>query len=434
MGDPRHGRRAPALVAVALLLGLTLALNPLVTSSGQAAVAPHGITLNPTSGLPNSSVSVSLFGPWPGDVGTTTFVPCSVTLTWNGQPWSTTPAAVQGLAGQSATGSVPAGAAVGSNTVTANCVDGNTGRLLSANSAIFTLNPVTWTLTDTPSTMVAGTSTVVLLTGANNAPGDPRCAGLQYYLDGHLLATQGAPYNYPLPSSTAVGSHTFKISCGTAPLNGSATATFTVTPRPTTTTTTRGTTTTTARGSTTTTAKGATTTTAKGATTTTGKGSSGSTSSSGSTTSVSIDSTPTTVPGEAPITSSTYLRLTALAIAPGASVSANGRGCDAGAPVALTIGSTSVGRTRASASGAFHAPLTLGPLGVGRYTVVARCGVILAAPLDIVLASQVSAATSTLAIIIFVLLIGALAFRRQIFPRQPRRAPSAPPPETESPT
>ncbi len=36
--------------------------------------------------------------------------------------------------------------------------------------------------------------------------------------------------------------------------------------------------------------------------------------------------------------------------------------------------------------------------------------------------------------IIFVLLIGALAFRRQIFPRRPRSSLPAPPSETESPT
>ena len=82
-----------------------------------------------------------------------------------------------------------------------------------------------------------------------------------------------------------------------------------------------------------------------------------------------------------------------------------------------------MGHTQASSAGRFHAPLSVSLLGVGRYTVVARCGVILAAPLDIVLATQVSAATSTLAVIIFVLLIGALAFRRQIFPR--RTAPAA---------
>ncbi len=90
------------------------------------------------------------------------------------------------------------------------------------------------------------------------------------------------------------------------------------------------------------------------------------------------------------MTAETYLHLTALAIAPGSAVAANGRGCDANAPVSLTIGSSTVGRTRASSSGRFHAPLAVSQLGVGRYTVVARCGVILAAPLDIVLASQVA--------------------------------------------
>jgi hypothetical protein len=285
----------------------------------------------------------------------------------------------------------------------------------------FTVTPTTWTLTANPTSATAGTAVTVLLTGTNNAPGHPLCP-LTYTLDGSNPSKQSAPRNYVVPATTSVGPHTFKIVCdtggATGGLAGSATTGFALDPAPTTTTT-RGTSTT--SKSTSTTAKGATTTTGKG-TTTTGKGSTSSSSTSSSvpgSTGVSIDTTPTTVPGEAPVTSNTYLKLTALAIAPGAQVAANGKGCDARAPVALSIGSRSVGHTRASSSGAFHAPLTLGPLAVGRYTVVAHCGPILAAPLDIVLASQVSAATSTLAIIIFALLIGALVFRRQIFPRRP---------------
>ena len=135
---------------------------------------------------------------------------------------------------------------------------------------------------------------------------------------------------------------------------------------------------------------------------------------------MSIDTTPTTVPGQAPVTASTYLRLTALAIAPGGQVAANGRGCDAGGAGGVDHRFGLGGPHPGHRGGGFHAPLTLGPLAVGRYTVVAHCGPILAAPLDIVLASQVSAATSTLAIIIFALLIGALAFRRQLFPRRPK--------------
>ncbi len=281
----------------------------------------------------------------------------------------------------------------------------------------------------TPSGFPAGVGCLLKYTWNPRAPitlGANQSPTAAFHTRAPTSATNGT---YPITAScTEVTGLTLSAATRftvTGPATTTTTSTTTTTTRPTTTTTRPTTTTTrpttTTGGATTTTAKGATTTTAKGgATSTTGKGTTGTTTaSSASTTSVSIDTTPTTVPGQAPVTASTYLRLTALAIAPGAAVSANGRGCDAGPPVTLTIGSAAVGHTRASSSGAFHAPLSLGPLSVGRYTVVARCGVILAAPLDIVLASQVSAATSTLAVIIFVLLIGALAFRRQIFPRRP---------------
>jgi hypothetical protein len=429
---PRSLRGVRAVCVAAAILALALAVIPLKALPSEAAFVPANINLTPTSGFVGTTVTVTQGGLWPTWVLPTTGQanPCVMSWLWNGTPWTTTGTGGTGQAGQSghqASAVVPSFATVGANTITAVCSNPETNTPLARPTAIFTVNPAVWTLTDSPASAVAGSSPSVLLTGSNSVPGNPGCA-LTYSFDGSAITKQGQPYHFTVPASTAAGAHTFKISCATSPLNGSATVGFTVTPRPTTTTT-RGTTTTTRGSNSTTTAKGATTTTAKGSTTT-----SGGSSTTGSPTSVSIDTTPTTVPGQAPVTATTYLRLTALAIAPGSAVAANGRGCDADAPVTLTVDSAAVGHTRASGSGAFHAPLTLGPLGVGRYTVVARCGVILAAPLDIVLASRVSAATSTLAIIIFVLLIGALAFRRQIFPRRPRSRLPAPSSETESPT
>ena len=61
-------------------------------------------------------------------------------------------------------------------------------------------------------------------------------------------------------------------------------------------------------------------------------------------------------------------------------------------------------------------------LTVGRYDVKAHCGVILVAPLDIVLANHVDPGTSTtMVIIIFFVLIGLVVFRRQLFPRPPNQ-------------
>ncbi|HXW32550.1 MAG TPA: hypothetical protein VEJ21_05595 [Acidimicrobiales bacterium] len=95
-----------------------------------------------------------------------------------------------------------------------------------------------------------------------------------------------------------------------------------------------------------------------------------------------------------------------IAVAPGAQPTADGHGCPANATVTLSIGGVAAGRTTADSSGAFRAPLALGSLGVGSYQVDARCGVLLTAPLQVVLASQVGGDTSTLAIILFFLLLG----------------------------
>ena len=216
---------------------------------------------------------------------------------------------------------------------------------------------------------------------------------------------------------------------------------FTVTgPAPTTTTT--STTTTTVR-STTTTAKGSTTTTAKkgGTTTTTKPGSPGSSSTSstapgGSTTTTTAKPgthhkkkiTVLPSPGDTSgSTSTSYLQLDALAISPGAAITAAGRGCDHGSPVTLTIGSTQVGATTAASDGSFQAPLHVGDLSVGRYDVQAACGAVLTASFDVVLASRVDPGTSTtMVIIVFFILIGVIAFRRRLFPsRYPSQVKSS---------
>lgn len=80
----------------------------------------------------------------------------------------------------------------------------------------------------------------------------------------------------------------------------------------------------------------------------------------------------------------------------------------------LSIDGNPVGDTTADDTGAFSTPLRFGSLPVGRYRVDAACGVVLAAPLDVVLVSEVSSATSTLTIIIFVLLVGLLIYRRRL--------------------
>jgi hypothetical protein len=111
--------------------------------------------------------------------------------------------------------------------------------------------------------------------------------------------------------------------------------------------------------------------------------------------------------------------LSSLAIPPAGQVSATGSGCLPKADVRLTVGDTNVGETVADGAGGFRAPLRLGSIPVGRYQVSAVCGRLLTASLDVVLGSQVNAETSTLALIIFFLLIGLWLYRRRLLPIRP---------------
>ncbi|MFX0573623.1 hypothetical protein [Nocardia nepalensis] len=115
------------------------------------------------------------------------------------------------------------------------------------------------------------------------------------------------------------------------------------------------------------------------------------------------------------------LELTPSAIGPGGDVTAAGSGCDPQAQVSLLVGETSVGSTVAGVDGGFRAPLALTSIDVGRYQVTARCGRTLSAPLDVVLVSRISAATSTLTVILFFLLLGAWFYGHRLVSHLPAR-------------
>ena len=266
-----------------------------------------------------------------------------------------------------------------------------------------------------------------------------------YYFDSTNVGTSppADPRGYypattlTVPASASPGGHTFTLKCSTAAGAAPYTsvASFIVDRPPATTTTTAPTTTTTLRTTTTTTASSTTTT--PGATTTSRPGQTTTTIAGDTTTTVAVspDSTdttipPDTVPGSTSTRAGASLKFTALAIAPGSGVSAIGQGCDPDAPVAVTIDSTPVGRTDAASDGTFRTPLAVSSLAVGRYQVTATCGPTLEAPLDIVLASEVDQGTSTsMIIIVFFVLLGLLAFRRQLFPGAPTTSPAPPAPD-----
>ncbi|MFC8043195.1 hypothetical protein [Nocardia sp. NPDC057353] len=132
--------------------------------------------------------------------------------------------------------------------------------------------------------------------------------------------------------------------------------------------------------------------------------------------------------GEPPVTDdrkptgSAALELTPVAIAPGGEVTASGRGCDPGAPVELSIGRTPVGTAVAAADGSFTARLTLSAIEVGRHDVRTWCGRTLTAALDVVLVSSVDGGASTIAILLFFLLLGGWFYgHRLISHRSTRR-------------
>jgi hypothetical protein len=120
----------------------------------------------------------------------------------------------------------------------------------------------------------------------------------------------------------------------------------------------------------------------------------------------------------------THLELVAPSAPVGASVSARGSGCPAGADVGLSLDGDIVGRGQARRDGSFELDFQVPELDVGRYTVGARCnGVVFGAPLDVVtLTSTPAAASSTVAAVLcFFILIGLAVYQPPFDPAAARR-------------
>jgi len=204
---------------------------------------------------------------------------------------------------------------------------------------------------------------------------------------------------------------------------------FTLTPSTTTTTTT-----TTTLPPTTTTVPPTTTTTHAAVTTTTPHGGPTTTTKPGGSTTTSSSTTTTTKPGTPAATTTTTLPkatqallLSSEAIPPAGSETATGHGCNSNGTVLLTVDTKPVGKTTAGADGSYSAPLQVSSLPVGRYQVVAHCGLfIMASDFDVVLATAANPDTSTLLIIIFFVLIGLALFRRRIRLDAPQNAATGP--------
>ena len=80
----------------------------------------------------------------------------------------------------------------------------------------------------------------------------------------------------------------------------------------------------------------------------------------------------------------------------------------------FTVDGRAIGQSQAGADGRFRSPLAVSTLPVGSYQVEARCGVVIFAPLDVVLASQVYSGSSTVLVVVFFCLIGAALFFRRL--------------------
>ncbi|MFE3256504.1 hypothetical protein [Nocardia sp. NPDC059229] len=109
------------------------------------------------------------------------------------------------------------------------------------------------------------------------------------------------------------------------------------------------------------------------------------------------------------------------AVAPGAPVQASGTGCDPGANVKLSIGGTTAADTTARADGGFAATLATGGTDIGQHEVTAECGRKLAAPLAIVLVSQVGGGAATMTVLLFFLLVGGWFYGHRLISHLPAR-------------
>ena len=73
-----------------------------------------------------------------------------------------------------------------------------------------------------------------------------------------------------------------------------------------------------------------------------------------------------------------------------------------------------MGAATATEGGSFFAPLDVPDLAVGRHRVAARCGPVMATNLDLVLVTRVDPATTTLAVLVYFVLLALAVVRRQL--------------------
>ena len=212
-----------------------------------------------------------------------------------------------------------------------------------------------------------------------------------------------------VPANAGVGGHrvTARPVCAAT---SNPTDSFTVTPRPTTTTTAPPVTTTTAPPVTTTTT---TTTTRPPLTTTTRPTTTTTTSTTTTTTTTTDSSAPATTTTTPPFDGDGALTLDKDNIQPGDPLTATGTGCDPGAPVRLSSLGENVGTAKADDSGTFSTRVEFTTIHPGRHVIRADCGVVLVGSVDVALTSSTGGTSSTLVILVFFVLVGAILVRRQ---------------------
>ncbi|CAM3573168.1 hypothetical protein [Smaragdicoccus niigatensis] len=105
------------------------------------------------------------------------------------------------------------------------------------------------------------------------------------------------------------------------------------------------------------------------------------------------------------------LHLAADSVSQGGNVQATGRGCAASAPVTLTSDGHGVGATTSGADGSFTADLDMSSVEVGQHMVIANCGAVLSAPIDVYLTSASNSTGSAAIVIVILTALCAMLYR-----------------------
>ncbi len=100
-------------------------------------------------------------------------------------------------------------------------------------------------------------------------------------------------------------------------------------------------------------------------------------------------------------------------IQPGDPLTATGTGCQPGSEVRLSSLGETVGRTRADGGGMFSTRVEFATIQPGRHVIRADCGIVLVGSVDVALTSSTGGTTSTLVVLVFFVLVGAILLRRQ---------------------